>query len=69
MRDRINATAGGHRFLFREGSPAPAILNTAEAERLDLILIPTRGKSALARFFDGSIAAQVLRGAHCPVLG
>ncbi|MBZ5617780.1 MAG: universal stress protein [Acidobacteriia bacterium] len=67
IRDRVNATPGAHRFLFREGSPAPVILETAEAERADLILIPTRGKPALARFIDGSIAAQVLRGAHCPV--
>jgi nucleotide-binding universal stress UspA family protein len=67
VRDRIAATAGDRRFLFREGAPAPAILSAAEAERVDLILMPTRGKPALARFFDGSIAAQVLRGAHCPV--
>lgn len=64
IRDRVHATPGAHRFLFREGSPAPVILETAEAERADLILIPTRGKPALSRFIDGSIAARVLRGAH-----
>jgi nucleotide-binding universal stress UspA family protein len=64
---RINATGSAHRFLFREGPPTQAILKTAEIERVDLILIPTRGRPALARLFDGSIAAQVLRGASCPV--
>ncbi len=67
IRDRINRTAGEIRFLFREGSPASVILDTAEAERAGLILMPTRGRTAMARFFDGSISAQVLRGAHCPV--
>lgn len=44
-----------------------AILNTAAIERVDLILIPTRGRPALVRLFDGSIAAQVLRGGSGPV--
>jgi nucleotide-binding universal stress UspA family protein len=65
--DAINATGCAHRFLFREGPPTQVILNTAALERVDLILIPTRGRPALARFFDGSVAAQVLRGASCPV--
>jgi nucleotide-binding universal stress UspA family protein len=68
IRDRIGAAAGAHRFLFREGSPAQTIINTAEAERVDLILMPTRSRRALTRLFGGSIAAQVLRGARCPVL-
>ena len=67
IRDRISATTCDYRFLFREGSPVPVILHTAAAAEADLILIPTRGKPALARFVDGSIAAQVLRGAPCPV--
>jgi nucleotide-binding universal stress UspA family protein len=67
IRDRISATAEGHRFLFREGPPVSAILSTAEAEHAGLILMPTRAKPALARLLDGSITAQVLRGAPCPV--
>jgi nucleotide-binding universal stress UspA family protein len=67
IRDRISATADGRRFLFREGPPVSAILNTAEAEQAGLILMPTRCKAALARFLGGSITAQVLRGAPCPV--
>lgn len=67
IRDRISATAETHRFLFREGPPVSAILNTAEAEHAALILMPTRRKPALARILDGSITAQVLRGAPCPV--
>jgi nucleotide-binding universal stress UspA family protein len=67
IRDRVNATADGRRLLFRQDSPVSAILNTAETEHPDLILMSSRGKPALARFLDGSITAQVLRGAQCPV--
>ncbi len=67
IRDHISAAAGAHRFLFREGSPASAILNTAEAEDASLILMSSRGKSARGRFLGGSITAQVLREARCPV--
>lgn len=67
IRDRIVQIAEDGRFLFREGPTAEVILRTAEAERAGLILMPTRGKRALTRLFDGSIAAQVLRSAQCPV--
>lgn len=66
IREKIDATSN-HQFLFREGSPVSVILQTAEAEKCDLILMPTRGRPVLARLLDGSITAQVLRAAKCPV--
>jgi nucleotide-binding universal stress UspA family protein len=67
IRDRVGAATGAHRFLFREGSPAQTIINTAEAEQVDLILMPTRGRRSLTLLFGGSITAQVLRDVRCPV--
>jgi nucleotide-binding universal stress UspA family protein len=55
------------RFLIREGAPAAVILDSARSENVDLIVMPTRGVPVLYRLFDGSITAQVLRAAHCPV--
>jgi nucleotide-binding universal stress UspA family protein len=63
----IRANHRTHRFVFREGSPAAVILQTAETEQCDLILMPTRGMPPLARLLDGSITAQILRAAKCPV--
>jgi nucleotide-binding universal stress UspA family protein len=65
IRAGINAKSCGHRFLFRE--PVAAILQAAQEEKCDLILMPTRGRPALVRLFDGSITAQVLRRAKRPV--
>lgn len=67
FRDRVHSTAGAHRFLFRRGSPAPVILEAAEDERASLILMATHASPRLTRMFDGSITAQVLRQARCPV--
>ncbi len=45
---------------------APAVL--AAAEHADLIALATHGLGRVARFFLGSIADKVVRGAACPVL-
>lgn len=67
LRDRVHSIAGAHRFLFRRGSPAKVIVETAAEERASLILMATHGSPVLTRLFDGSITARVLRHAHCPV--
>jgi nucleotide-binding universal stress UspA family protein len=46
--------------------PTAAILDAAE--RHDLVALATHGRSRVARFFLGSVADKVVRGAPCPVL-
>jgi nucleotide-binding universal stress UspA family protein len=68
VRDAITGMEGTpSRFVIREGAPAAVILEAARTENPDLILMPTRGAPVLYRLFDGSITAQVLRAAQCPV--
>jgi nucleotide-binding universal stress UspA family protein len=45
-----------------------AIINYAESEGVDLIVMGTRGRSGFKRILLGSVAAGVLSHAHCPVL-
>ncbi len=47
---------------------ARAILQTADAEGVDLIALTTRGRKGLARSVLGSVADKVVRGAECSVL-
>ncbi len=54
--------------LTLRGDPAEAILEVAEEKQVDLIVVGTRGLSALERFFLGSVAERVARHAPCPVL-
>ncbi|MDY6862659.1 MAG: universal stress protein, partial [Thermodesulfobacteriota bacterium] len=44
------------------------ILDYAESEKFDYIIIGTRGIGGLKRMFLGSIADKVIRHAHCPVI-
>ena len=55
------------RFLVREGSPTAVIIETANSENADLILMPTSGPPALLRLAGFSVTAAVMRGARCPV--
>ena len=51
-----------------EGRPNFAITQYAEANRVDLIVICSRGRSGLSRWLMGSVADRVVRGATVPVL-
>jgi nucleotide-binding universal stress UspA family protein len=55
------------KFLIREGSPVSVILEAAEVEKADLILMPSKGASGLSRLVERSITAQLQRAAPCPV--
>jgi len=51
-----------------EGTPAQMIVNYAEANNVDLIVIATHGYTGLKRLMLGSVALRVLHDSHVPVL-
>lgn len=54
--------------LVREGYPASVIVDEAESQAADLIVIGTHGHSGLKHMLLGSIAERVVQKAPCPVL-
>jgi nucleotide-binding universal stress UspA family protein len=52
----------------RIGTPARAILQTAADIDADVIVVGTHQRRGLKKMVLGSVAAQVLQDAHCPVL-
>lgn len=52
----------------RIGAPARAILQTAADLDADVIVVGTHQRRGLKKLVLGSVAAQVLQDAHCPVL-
>jgi len=50
------------------GSPAPAIIDAADANTADLIVMGTHGHGALMHVMMGNVAERVVRMAPCPVL-
>lgn len=51
-----------------EGSPPEVILDYAEENDIDLIIMSTHGRSGVSRFLLGSVTEGVLRATDTPVL-
>ena len=54
--------------LVKEGNASKKILETAEEENVDLIVVGKRGMSVIEKLFIGSVANQLLRNSHIPIL-
>jgi nucleotide-binding universal stress UspA family protein len=50
------------------GIPYRTIVEAAEAEKVDLIVMATHGRTGFSHLFMGSVAERVVRTAPCPVL-
>ncbi|MBM3774468.1 MAG: universal stress protein [Acidobacteria bacterium] len=53
--------------VILEGDPATEIVSLAHGEKMDLIVMPTRGYGPFRRMLLGSVTAKVLHDASCPV--
>ncbi len=63
--------AGKHvrvRTVIRTGKPFLEIIDAAQREHVDLIIIATHGHTGVEHLLFGSTAEKVVRKAHCPVL-
>lgn len=54
--------------VMTSGSPAYAIVDYARENGIDLIVMGTHGRGAVAHLLLGSVAERVVRIASCPVL-
>jgi nucleotide-binding universal stress UspA family protein len=54
--------------LETSDNPAAAITEYAKSANIDLIVMGTNGRGALAQLLVGSVAERVVRTAQCPVL-
>jgi nucleotide-binding universal stress UspA family protein len=54
--------------VVREGDPAEAIIDIAEEEKVDLIIVGNKGMTGAKRFLLGSVPNQVSHHAPCTVL-
>ena len=57
-----------HVVLETSDNPADAITEYAKSANIDLIVIGTHGRGAMAQLLVGSVAERVVRTAGCPVL-
>ena len=66
--DKLNEDDIKITHVIREGSPARVILEVANEENIDLIVMGSSGKSGFDRFIMGSVADKVVNSAKCAVL-
>ncbi len=50
------------------GHPAGTLLDFADKEKVDLVIIGSKGRTGLQRVFMGSVSTAVVQQAHCDVL-
>src|SRR5262249_31392964 len=55
-------------MVITSGATAQAIVDYAEKENVQLIVVGTHGRSGVAHFFMGRVLEGAVRTAHCPVL-
>ncbi|MGM1021368.1 MAG: universal stress protein [Bacillota bacterium] len=57
-----------HHVTIEIGDPGPAIVEYARENKVDLIIIGSRGLNALQEFVLGSVSHKVVKRAQCPVV-
>jgi universal stress protein A len=68
LRASVPADAGTVTTEVRLGNAAKQILEAAQAEGVDLIVMGTHGRTGIAHVVMGSVAEKIVRLAPCPVL-
>ncbi|WP_281193398.1 universal stress protein [Halorubrum sp. F4] len=66
--EALEAAGVDHDATVRHGNPVPTIVDHAEREGHDLIVMPTRGREGIPRHLLGSVAEKVVRHSTIPVL-
>ena len=56
------------REIIEDGHPSSTIIEFAENNNVDLVVLGTLGKTGLDRFLLGSVAEKVVRGSKVPVM-
>ena len=65
---KLNIGGIASRAVTVDGKAAEEILDYAETNSIDLIVMSTHGRSGLSRFLFGSVAEKVSRHSRVPVL-
>ncbi len=66
--DRARADGAVAASLIWDGDPGEAIVDAADAERADLIVVGSHERSPVGRLFLGSVSDFVVRHARAPVM-
>ncbi|MOA14557.1 Stress response protein NhaX [compost metagenome] len=57
-----------YKLKILHGEPGPTIIEYANKEKVELVLIGSRGLNALQEMVLGSVSHKVVKRVHCPVM-
>jgi nucleotide-binding universal stress UspA family protein len=57
-----------HKVILQPGEPWQTLSEIVEQKQIDLIVFSTHGRGGLGKVLFGSVAAEILQKAHCPIL-
>jgi nucleotide-binding universal stress UspA family protein len=64
---RARAAGISTQFLIWEGDPGESILDVAEAEHVDAVVLGSHGRGRIGRLLLGSVSARVVESGRCTV--
>jgi nucleotide-binding universal stress UspA family protein len=57
-----------HEIILQPGEPWQTLSEIIAKKQIDLVVFSTHGRGGLGKALFGSVAGEILRNAHCPVL-
>jgi len=66
--EELKANDLSYKVVIMHGEPAPVIIEYANKENFDLLVIGSKGKNPLQEAMLGSVSHKVIKRVHCPVL-
>ena len=68
IEEQLKSSKLSYRLKLLHGEPGPAIVEYANKENFDLVVIGSRGLNSLQEMVLGSVSHKVVKRVNCPVL-
>ena len=68
IEEQLKSSHLSYRLKLLNGDPGPAIVDYANNENFDLVVIGSRGLNSLQEMVIGSVSHKVVKRVNCPVL-
>ena len=68
IEEQLKSSHLSYRLKLLHGDPGPAIVDYANKENFDLVVIGRRGLNSLQEMVIGSVSHKVVKRVNCPVL-
>lgn len=68
IEEELTSNKVNHRIKMITGEPGPTIVEYATNEKVDLVVIGSRGLNTLQEFVMGSVSHKVVKRVQCPVI-